>query len=462
MRQPDPRLPGPRAAAPVASGRRTAALLDRGRFRGVRTLSNPAYVRLLASTLVTYGARVLDVTLLSWLVVQRTEDPLSIALLSFFRFAPFLAVGPAVGFIADRFPRLRVVRAAQLGLSGLAALMAALLFAQALQLWHIYAYSLCQGLLFVMDSTCRRTYMAGTVGVGNVTAALSIDMLGMTVTQILFANAGGALLGASSPRWVYLGLAAMAVVSAALTRGLPPLFDGGALGARDSFLASLRDGIRFARSNRLVLGTLVLVALTNLTGFTYEPMVPAVADEMFHVSPLVFGLFLSATGAGSLATGLWLSLSGWRMARPGLVGLAAAAGLHALQVAFSFATGVPSSLFVLAAIGAVGMVFSIGHSSLFLVATPDPLRGRVLGLQTLMIGAYPVSNLIVGSLGNRVGPLLAVRSMALAGVVWLVLLVVFFPELRRRVDGEAAAPSGASTGAAASSSPPAAPRAPAG
>jgi len=397
------------------------------------TLGNPAYRRLLASTLVAYGSRFLDMTMLSWLVVQRTEDPLPVALLSFFRFVPFLAAGPWVGLVADRFPRLRVMRSAQVCLAALAAAMAALLFTGVLDVWHAYLYVLCQGFLFVLDSTSRRSYMAGTVGSAHVTAALSIDMIGMTVSRILFATGGGALLDGSRPRWTYLALAGMALTSALLTRGLPTLFRGDQGERREPFIDAVKGGVRFARSNRLVLGGLMLVALANFTGFAYEPMVPVVADEVFHATPMLFGLFLSATGVGSLATSLWLALRGGRLVRPGLSALVGAAALHGLQIAFSYADTVMASLVLLAAIGAAGMVFAISHSSLFLVSAPDALRGRVLGLQMLMIGSYPLSNLIVGWLGNQMGALAAVRAVALAGVVWVVLLAGLVPELRQRV-----------------------------
>jgi MFS family permease len=404
-------------------------------------LGNVVFRRLMASTLVAYGARFLDTTMLSWLVVQRTDDPLPVALLTFFGFVPYLVVGPSVGFIADRFPRLRVVRWAQVGLALLALCMAALLFAGAFEVWHAYVYSLCQGTLLVLDVTSRRSYMAGTVRASDVTAALSVDMLVMTVARIAFANTSGLLLDASRPRYAYVALAAMAATSVVLTWGLPMLYRGSEGQRRESLLASLKGGIRFARAHRPVLGGLLLVALANLTAFSYEPMVPSIAGDLFHASPAVFGLFASATAVGSLVSSLWMSFSGRRLARPGLVALAAAAGLHALQFAFSYADTVVPSLVLLAVIGAVGIVFSISHTSLFLLAAPDGLRGRLLGLQMLMIGAYPVCTLIVGWLGHRLGALAAVRTMALAGVVWLVALTVLVPELRQRVgrrDGEEA------------------------
>jgi predicted MFS family arabinose efflux permease len=229
-------------------------------------------------------------------------------------------------------------------------------------------------------------------------------------------------------------LAAMAALSVACTRGLPTLFRAGQEAVGEPLVERLKGGLRFARDHRPVLGGLVLVALANLTCFVYEPMIPAVADEVFGAGPLLFGLFLSATGVGSLLTTLWLSLGGVTLSRPGLVALLAAALLHALQMLFSYADSVAASLGALVCIGMAGTMFSIAHSSLFLVATPDALRGRVLGLQTLTIGTYPLSNLIVGWLGNHLGPLAAVRSMALAGLVWVALLAVLLPALRQRIE----------------------------
>ena len=306
------------------------------------TLGNPAFRRLMASTLVSYAGRFLDMTLLSWLVAQRTTDPLPVALLTFFRFVPFLAAGPSAGFVADRFPRLRLMRLAQVGLALAAAGVAALLFLDAVEIWHAYLYAFVNGCLLALDSTARRSYMAGVVGSAWVTAAVSIDMVGMTLTRIAFAGAGGLVLAGGRSSWAFVALAALAVGSAALTRGLPPLF-GGSPRNRESFVAAVRGGVQFARQNRLVLGGLVLVALANLTGFAYEPVVPAVADDVFHAGPLLFGVFLSATGVGSLVSSLWLSLRGTRLARPGLTALVAAAGLHVLQVAFSYADTVVAS-----------------------------------------------------------------------------------------------------------------------
>lgn len=400
----------------------------------LRSLRSPTYLRLLASTLVTYGARFLDITIMSWLVAQRVDDPLPVALLGFFRFAPCMVLGPAMGFIADSFPRLRVVRVAQIGLASIAAAMASLLATGVLELWHIYLYALGQGLVFMLDSTSRRSYLAGTVGNHNITAALSIDMLGMTVQRILFANAGGALLTALNPRWAYVGLAGMAMLSAALTLGLPRLYRSRGDAPREPLLASLKGGLAFARANRVVMGGLLLVALSNLTAFSYEALIPAVADQIFRATPIEFGWFMSATGAGSLCTGVWLSLRGVRFPRPGLSALIASAGLHVLQIAFSFADELWLSLLALAAIGAVGTVFSISHSSLFLTAAPDHLRGRILGLQVVVIGTFPLSSLLTGWLGNLYGPLEAVRYMALAGSIWVILLAWFVPELRGPVE----------------------------
>ena len=150
-----------------------ARVVGQLRSRSAGTLGNPAYRRLMASTLVAHAVRFVDMTVLSWLVVQLSADPLPVALLSFCRFLPYLAAGPLLGFVADRFPRLRLVRLAQAGLAVLAVALAVLLGTGGLRLGHAYAYSACCGMLLVLDSTGRiRTRATGAPRKADVIAAL--------------------------------------------------------------------------------------------------------------------------------------------------------------------------------------------------------------------------------------------------------------------------------------------------
>ena len=80
------------------------------RFRP-RPMANRAYRRVFASGLAGYPGRFADITVVAWLVVERTHAPLAVALIIFFRYLPFLVVGPFVGVALDRLPLLHIIRA---------------------------------------------------------------------------------------------------------------------------------------------------------------------------------------------------------------------------------------------------------------------------------------------------------------------------------------------------------------
>ena len=56
--------------------------------------------------------------------------------------------------------------------------------------------------------------------------------------------------------------------------------------------------------------------------------------------------------------------------------------------------------------------------------TPNPLRGRVGGLQQFGISLFPIGSLITGFLGDGLGVPVTIRIMAILGI--LCLLVIFF------------------------------------
>jgi hypothetical protein len=65
-------------------------------------LSNRVIRRILLAGLTGYLIRFIDITVLSWLVVDRFDNPSAAGMLVFFRFLPFLLFGPIIGSITDK------------------------------------------------------------------------------------------------------------------------------------------------------------------------------------------------------------------------------------------------------------------------------------------------------------------------------------------------------------------------
>ena len=375
-------------------------------------------------------------TVTAWVVVERTDSPLAVSLVGVFRYLPFLLAGPFVGLIADRFPRIRVVRLAEAGAALSAVVIVALSFAGWVEVWHLYAYVLVTGTLWVMAMPARRAYMVGVVGRRSMTPALALDMLGWTISNIIASNAAGNILRVVQPAWLYLWLVASSGFSLLLLRGLPLMWRPPAAGEREPVMKSLAEGFRFVASRRVLVGAVAVVAVTNFTGFSFELFTPVFADEVLHTGSAGLGFLISAPSFGALVTGMALTGLGAKLTRPGLWLLIAATVQHVLTIVWSTATWLPASAAVLIVTGLFTFTFGTMNSNVFLAATPDHMRGRVQGVQIFVIGAFPVSGLVVGVLANEIGPQAAVRWMALGGLGVLALLWFVFPELRTPVRPE--------------------------
>ena len=375
----------------------------------------------------------MDFTLVAWLVVQRTDDATAVGALIFLRFISFFLFGPFVGLVADRFPRIRTLRFTQSGVATTSLVLGLMLLFADVQLWHIYVYTFVNGTLFMVEISVRRPYISAVVGPKNLTAALALDMISLNVAWFIGANAGGALVSFIPAGHLYTGIAFTYGFNVFWLRNLPILFRREMAEGKEPAFKSLKSGFNYARKNRLILGGLLVVGLNNFSGYTFESMGAVFAADIFNAGPVMFGLLMSAQGLGSLVMAAIVVRYGKRVKRPALFMLSGAMAQHIGSFAFSFVGFAMLGFVTLMFLGMVSMIFGIMHNTLVLTATPDRVRGRIVGLQILAMGMFPLGSIAVGQLGDAIGLQEAVRVFSGVGLVVLVVLALVMPELRGRV-----------------------------
>jgi MFS family permease len=408
-------------------------------------MRHPVFMRIWLTGTAAYLARFMDFTLVAWLVVQRTDDAAAVGALIFLRFISFFLFGPFVGLIADRFPRIRTLRFTQAGVATTSLILGLLLLFGDVQLWQIYIYTFVNGALFMVEISVRRPYISAVVGPKNLTAALALDMISLNVAWFIGANAGGALVAIVPSGYLYTGIACTYAFNVFLLRDLPILFRREMAAGREPALKSLKSGFNYARKNRLILGGLLVVGLNNFSGYTFESMGAVFAADVFNAGPVMFGLLMSAQGLGSLVMAVIVVKYGKRVKRPALFMLSGAMAQHIGSFAFSFVGIAMLGFVALMFLGMVSMIFGIMHNTLVLTATPDRVRGRIVGLQILAMGMFPLGSLAVGELGDAIGLQETVRVFSGLGFAALVVLALVMPELRGRVkplDGTGVSPTG--------------------
>jgi MFS family permease len=166
-------------------------------------------------------------------------------------------------------------------------------------------------------------------------------------------------------------------------------------------------------------------------------LLPVYAREILHTGPWGLGLLRTAPGVGAAVMAVALAHRPMR-GRAGPTLLWSVAGFGICTILFGISTSLILSLLSLICLGASDMISVIIRATLVQLRTPDEMRGRVMAVDMVFIGA---SN----ELGQFESGLTAqwfgtVPAVVLGGVGTLVVIALWawrFPELRHA--GELAA-----------------------
>ena len=410
-------------SAPAPEGTASAPADDRqATFRDVFAVREfrPLFGTFLLSTAGDELARVA----LTVLVYQRTASPLLSALTFAIGHLPWLLGGPLLSAVADRFPRHRVLIAADATRAVLLGLMAIPGTPLAVLLVLLFLVSLCAPPF----ESARSALIADVLEGDRYAVANSLTNIALQLAQVLGFLAAGALVAAFSPSAALLVDGVTFAVSALwLARGLQrrpaPASEAGE-GPR-SLWQDTGDGLRLiARSPRLLSIMGVLWLGTMFTTASEGVAAPLVA-ELGHRATAI-GVLLAAHPLGMTIGGLIVARLVAPAYRERLIGplvvlsLAPvlAAGLVAVLAAPSMVTFVV--VIALLFVSGLGTSWVIPLNVSFVQAVPAAYRGRAFGVA--VSGLYGVQALGAFAAGLAAERLSAGGVVAISGALGLLLV----------------------------------------
>jgi MFS family permease len=367
---------------------------------------------------------------LGWQMYVITGDPFQLGLVGLLEFLPAALLALPAGHLADRFDRRRLIL---LGVGG--ELVAALVLvgftlSGRISVPVILSLALAFGIARAISTPAARALLPSLLPKEELANAIAWSSTSWQVATIAGPGLGG-LLYAVGPPVAYGGAAlafAAATVATVLMRGRPVERAVAADSAGD--LASIVAGLVLICRNKLLLAAVSLDLFAVLfSGAT--ALIPVFAQDILKVGSDAGGLLRSAQGFGAVATALlltWVPLTrhvGRRLfIAVGVFGLAA--------LVFGLSTWYWLSFAAVLVLGAADMVSVYVRGTLVPLATPDALRGRVLAVEAVFIGASnELGMFVAGSAAALLGPAVAVLA---GGSLTLLVTAVWsriFPVLRR-------------------------------
>ena len=148
-------------------------------------LQNRDFRILWGSRVIHEVSRRMEQLVLVLLIGGITSSYFQLGLLAVFLNAPRLGFSLFSGVIADRMDRRLIMVAAHACYLGITVFILALLLADAIQPWHVFAALFFQGMAKVLDDPSRRTAMFDVVGAERIAKAVALEQVTSNIGKII-------------------------------------------------------------------------------------------------------------------------------------------------------------------------------------------------------------------------------------------------------------------------------------
>ncbi len=368
----------------------------------------------------------------AWLVYDLTHSPLQLGLVSALRGIPILIFGTIAGVVADRYNRKAQLVIAQGTNALLNAALATLILTGQVQMWHVYVTAVLAGMVQAFQLPARQVLISDLVGEKHLLNAISLNSAALNVSRSVGPAIGGLLIYAVGVDYSYFGQAALYALASVwvLQIRIPKTAASGYVraSASDSIFHSLKEGIQYIISHRLIMALIVLGMAPITLGMPFIGLMPIFAIDIFHGDARTQGLLLTMLGIGAVLGALSIASLG-RRAGNGKLLITSAAGFGLSLMLFAQSPVLAMAMSFTFLSGVFNSSYTSQNQTMLQLLVPPQLRGRVLGIYLLDRGLMPLGSLLAGALASWIGGPWAVTIMGAACFLLAVGIGVFVREL---------------------------------
>ncbi len=377
---------------------RAAALRLRSTFAALRHRN---YRLFLFGQFVSLCGTLMQQVALGWLVLELTDSPFAVGLVTTLGSLPILLLTLYGGVVADRVDKRRFVVLLQSLMLVEALILSVLTAFHWVTVHWIMALAAFAGLVSAFEVPTRQALVIDLVDREDLMNAIALNSSAFNVARVIGPALAGALIAA-------LGLAACFFANAAsygavLAALLMMKTEAPARGSRTNTIAAMKEGFRYVLDNRWPRALVVLIAGFAVFGFPFMIMAPVFARDVLGVGASGYAALVSAIGLGAAAGALGLAGFGKRYRKERLLMLASS--LFGVTLAFiAVVSSFSASLALFTVAGWTMAANGILGNTLLQIQAPDHLRGRVMEVYSfLVLGLAPLGSLQAGFVSEHLG-----------------------------------------------------------
>jgi MFS family permease len=367
-------------------------------------------------------------TAMSWYVYQITNSKLLLGVVAAVGSAPMMLSSIWGGSLADRHPKRSILVATQSAQMVCAFLLATGVWLGFASPLFIIIVAALNGIAMGFDMPARQAFTVEMTSREDLLNAISLNSSIVNGARVVGPSVAGLMIGAVGVAMCFFlnGLSFIAVIAGFLLMRLP-LFE------RRKHIASAGEhawqGIVYSIKHQRVRTILLLFLAIGIFGWSYTVLMPAFARDVLGRSANGYGVLMSASGAGAFLGALIVATYGHLFAprRLALGGVwVFAASLFALALTHNFYL----ALAFLFTAGFGMLLFFSTSNTVLQTIVPDEMRGRVMGVWSLVFGAMiPLGSLEAGAFAHWAGTSFA---LGFGAIICAVSALVTLFAIQRR------------------------------
>ena len=374
-------------------------------------------------------------TVHGWLALLVTDSPFWVGATAGVGGIGMTVFAPWGGVLIDRFRKVDVIRLASLLRGTAAVALAVLVFTDSVELWHVLAFALATSVTGTTRMPGMKTLAMDIAGAEHLLAAMAARMASMTVVGVVAPLMIGPVVDSVGIGWAYVVIALGDLTSVALMSLVRPQ-EPAETPDRRSPLADLKAGVSYSFRHPLVRTILGVILVTELFGWSAEPMLPVVVRDVLGGGATGLGLLFAAASAGAAVTAFTLSSLG-NVSHKGWLMVGGIFGFGCFLLCFSLSRSLPLSLVVFGLAGACTTLYETAGDTIMQSGVDRRMRGRVLSFQAMLWGVSGMSGFHAGALASQFGAPLAIGIGAVVVMLAGLVLAKFARGLDRPVEQRA-------------------------
>src|SRR5438874_3657114 len=367
-------------------------------------------------------------TAMSWFVYQITNSKLLLGLVAAVGSAPMVLSSVWGGTLADLYPKRSILVMTQAAQMICAFSLAAGVWLGFASTGFIIAIAAFNGIAMGFDMPARQAFTVEMTSREDLLNAISLNSSIVNGARVVGPSVAGLMIGTVGVAMCFFlnGLSFVAVIAGLLMMRLPALEPTVHVVSAGEHAW---EGIVYSMRHPRVRTILLLFLAVGVFGWSYVVLMPSFARDVLGRGANGYGILISASGAGALIGALIVAAYG-HLVTPRKLAFSGVYLFSAAMTAVAFARSFYLAVAFLFLAGFGMLLFFATSNTTLQTIVPDEMRGRVMGVWSLVFGAMiPVGSLEAGAVAHFWGTPFA---LGFGAIICLIAAIITRVVIARR------------------------------